>query len=241
MQSNWEFATDSLPPLDHSPINGFRLVKYASDERLAELSKPLDVFRRDFRNAKPVSDEVFQVFKRQFAYAPSPPNAKVELTDGSSPDWTREKVTLDAGYGERLTTYLVIPKNGASRHQAVVLFPGLGQFLTNTSTDRISGNDFGLDFVVKSGRILVAPVWSSSTPDTARCHGARAFTKRWRGSIGILVRYGSAWPRAYRTQTRGHHPPRSQTRERHDPTMYTLPLDPIQSRRIGVCAEVRDG
>jgi formylglycine-generating enzyme required for sulfatase activity/dienelactone hydrolase len=193
----------SLPPLDRSPMNGFRLVKYAADERLAELSKPLNVFRRDFRNAKPVSDEVFQVFKRQFAYAPSPPNAKLERTDAPSPDWVREKVTLDAGYGERLTAYVFVPKNGPPRHQALVFFPGLGQFLANVSSDRIAATDYGQDYLLKSGRILVAPVWKGSYErfdGFVTLQGDRylqTFRQRmfqWRQEMGQLLDYLASRP-----------------------------------------------
>jgi dienelactone hydrolase len=193
----------SLPPLDRSPMNGFRLAKYADNERVAELSKPIQVFRRDFREAKPVSDEVFQVFKRQFAYVPSPTNAKVEQTDRSSPDWVREKVTLDTGYGERMTTYVFTPKNGRSLHQAVVLFPGLGQFLSQTNSERISANDFGLDFIPKSGRVLVAPVWKGSYErfdGFVTLTGDRylqTFRQRmvqWRQEMGQLIDYLATRP-----------------------------------------------
>ena len=57
----------SLPPLDRSAANGFRVVNYSARERVAELSKPIEVFRRDFRTIKPASDEVFEVFKWQFS------------------------------------------------------------------------------------------------------------------------------------------------------------------------------
>jgi eukaryotic-like serine/threonine-protein kinase len=152
----------SLPPLDRSATNGFRLARFSESERLAELSKPVEVFRRDFRTAKPVSDEIFEVFKRQFAYTPSPPDPKVVATDTSGPDWVRETVSLDTGYGERLTVHLFLPKSEATPRQAVIYFPGLGPFLTPGSSQNLTAITAQMDFIVKSGRVLVVPVWKGS-------------------------------------------------------------------------------
>ena len=119
----------SLPPLDRSATNGFRLVRYSEKERVAERSAPIQVFRRDFRTAKPASDEVFEVFKRQFSYTPSPPDAKVEATDTSAPDWVREKVSVDTGYGERLTVLHLHPESrGSHRVRRLCSFPGSDHF-----------------------------------------------------------------------------------------------------------------
>jgi formylglycine-generating enzyme required for sulfatase activity len=114
----------SLPPLDRSTVNGFRLVRYSEKERVAELSEPIEVFRRDFRTAKPVSDEVFDVFKRQFTYTAAAVAAKLETKDTSALDYVRERVSIDTGYGDRMAVDLFIPKTGASTYQVVRLLPG---------------------------------------------------------------------------------------------------------------------
>jgi dienelactone hydrolase len=151
----------SLVPIDRSAANGFRLIRYGKDERLAELAAPIEVFRRDFRAARPVSDEVFDVFKRQFAYTPSPVDARKEGTDTASPDWTQETVTIDTGYGERMLVRLYVPKNGQGPKQAVVFVPGLGPFLGRSPS---AGSPIlgAVDFFIKSGRILVVPVMKGS-------------------------------------------------------------------------------
>ena len=41
----------------------------------------------DHRTAKPVSDEVFQILAKQFAYDPGPLNARVEWTNDSHRDY----------------------------------------------------------------------------------------------------------------------------------------------------------
>jgi len=193
----------SLPPLDRSAANGFRLAKYSENERLAELVKPIEVFRRDFRSAKPVSDEVFNVFKRQFVYAPSPPNAKVEEVNNDSPDWVREKVTLDTGYGERLTAYVFVPKNGRARHQAVVFFPPLTPFLSQVPSQTLTPNAYGQDFIVKSDRIMVMPIFKGSFErfdGFLTLSGDRylqTFKQRmyqWRQEMGQLIDYLGSRP-----------------------------------------------
>jgi formylglycine-generating enzyme required for sulfatase activity/dienelactone hydrolase len=151
----------SLPPMDRSATNGFRLAEYREAGPLAEHTKPIQVFRRDFRTIKPVSDEIFEVFKRQFAYTPSPVEAKSEGTDNSSPDWTRDSVTIETGYGERMAVHLYVPKTGRAPRQAVVFVPGLGQFMSQSSSAS-SPALLILDFVVKSGRVLVVPAMKGS-------------------------------------------------------------------------------
>ena len=84
-------------------------------------------------------------------------NAKIEETLPFD-DWKREKVTVDAAYGgERLIVYLFLPKNAAPPYQTVVLFPG---------SNAINSDKFALspyaEWVPKSGRALVAPIFKST-------------------------------------------------------------------------------
>ena len=188
----------SLPPLDRSATNGFRIAKYTADARSASLERPIEVFRRDFRTVTPVSDEVFEVFKRQFSYTASPLDAKEEATDTASTNWRRERISIAAGYGERLTVYLFLPKRGASPRQAVVVFPGLGQYLTQTSSETISPTMYGLDYLLKSNRVVVMPVWKGSyerfdgfvTLDGDRyLQTFRQRMREWRQEVGQLLDY----------------------------------------------------
>jgi formylglycine-generating enzyme required for sulfatase activity/dienelactone hydrolase len=191
----------NMPPFDRSATNGFRLAKYSEKERLEDLAKPIEVFKRDYRVVKPVSDEVFEVFKRQFAYTPSSADARVESEDGSASHWVREKVSIDTGYGERMTAYIFNPKTGPARRQAVIFFPGLGQFLSRSSSQNLTPGAF--DFIVRSGRVLVLPVWKGSYE---RYDGFVTFTgdrylqtfrqrvRDWRQELGQLLDYLTSRP-----------------------------------------------
>jgi hypothetical protein len=65
----------------------------------AHLLEPVDVSASDYRTAKPVSDEVFDVFAKQLAYVPSSITAPVEARDTTSTGSIREQTTIDVGYG----------------------------------------------------------------------------------------------------------------------------------------------
>ena len=56
---------------------------------------------------------------------------------------------------------LFVPKNGGPKHQAVVLYPGLGAFMTKAVPTNLLPLT-GLDFIIKSGRVLVVPLWKGS-------------------------------------------------------------------------------
>jgi eukaryotic-like serine/threonine-protein kinase len=141
---------------DRAGTNGFRLVTYSdTQEALQKSNAPIAHSARDFSKEKPVSDAEFKVFLRQYAYDRKPLNARIEETL-SKEDWTREKVTFDAAYGnERMMAYIFIPKRGAARYEPIVLFPG-SSAIFESSLDQES---YYWDFIPRSGRVLVYPIY----------------------------------------------------------------------------------
>ncbi len=173
---------NSLPPLDRSAVNGFRCARMVSDAPVPDrLLARVETYSRDNRAAKAVSDEVFQVFKRQLAYVKSPLNARVDAKDTSSPDWIRETLSFDAGYENgRALAYLFVPRNARPPYQLGVVFPGvpLGQGSSQqTQPDR-------LDFIVKSGRAVIYPVY-------------KGYFERW---DPFLTLQGEDYLRTFRTR-----------------------------------------
>jgi hypothetical protein len=81
----------------------------------------------------------------------------VVQAEESTRNWTRQLITLDAGYGdERMHFYLYLPLAGAPPYQTVVLWTGAqGVFL-----DAYEKTNFGLDFLVRNGRAVAVPVFS---------------------------------------------------------------------------------
>jgi hypothetical protein len=175
--NSYEFGNPRwAPPMDRSTRNGFRLAAY-SDRRavpetaFAAQAVPASV---DFGALHPASDAVFQVYKEQFSYDPTPLNARVEYRETSPGGWIREKISFDAAYGgERVLAYLFLPTNAPPPYQTVIYVPGGASSLMTSSRDLESYYEFPmfLSFLVRNGRAVVYPVYKGtferSTPALA--------------------------------------------------------------------------
>ena len=114
---------------------------------------------RDYTKEKPVPDEVFAVFRNLYRYDPAPLDAVVDPVEENNEFWKRQKVTFNAAYGnERMSAFLYLPKNATPPYQTVVFFPGSYAVYERSSRDV---NLFGCDFIVKSGRALVYPIYKN--------------------------------------------------------------------------------
>jgi dienelactone hydrolase len=142
---------------DRSATNGFRCVRALEpEENLDALARTIELPFRDFLNETPVSDEVFAVYLRQFAYDRTPLDAKVEEERRMPSGLLRQKVSFDAAYdGERMMAYVFVPDGATPPYQAVVLFPGSGAIHTRSSTDLDLSR---ADYIVKSGRLVLYPI-----------------------------------------------------------------------------------
>src|SRR5262249_7043715 len=71
-----------------------------------------------------VSDDVFQAYRTMYAYDKRALDAQSEDLIEDTPDWTKAKITIDAGYEhDRLPVYVFLPKNVPPPFQAVVFSP----------------------------------------------------------------------------------------------------------------------
>jgi eukaryotic-like serine/threonine-protein kinase len=152
---------DARPPLDRSSINGIRLAKYLHVAPLLEtLTASVQYLSPDYRDVKPVADNVYRIYKRLYDYDRTPLNAKIEWEDDSLPFWSRQRITFDAAYGnERVIAYLFIPKNASPPYQTVVYFPHSGAQSFHTIED--TQLSF-VDFIVKSGRAAMFPIYKDT-------------------------------------------------------------------------------
>jgi dienelactone hydrolase len=155
---------NSLPPFDRAATNGFRCMKYEQDaHRTQQLTAPLNIVARDFRNAEPISTELREVFAGRFAYEPGELNARVEWTDDTHREYVRQRVTFDGGYGQRTPLHLFIPKKGKPPFRTIVYFPGVYAFFNPGPSDKMLTAFPGPeDFVVKTGFALAWPVYDNS-------------------------------------------------------------------------------
>jgi formylglycine-generating enzyme required for sulfatase activity/dienelactone hydrolase len=148
-------------PSDRSPTNGIRLARYLpGDTTVAVASRPALVMLRDFSKERPVPDGIFQVYRRLYDYDRTPLHAVVEESDSSAEEFIRQRITFDAAYGnERVTAYLFLPKHGRPPYQTVVYFPGANAIDERSFTSSETGF---YDFIVKSGRAVMFPIYKST-------------------------------------------------------------------------------
>jgi predicted esterase len=153
---------DAQPPMSRPAHYGFRCVKYLKPVPKEALA-PIAWAVRDFRNEKPVSDEIFQVYKSLYSYDKTDLHPTIEATTQTD-DWTREKISFDAGYGnQRMLGFLFLPKNGHAPFQTIVYFPGSGVIYLR-SPDQLDQdlNMTRIDFVIQSGRAVFFPIYEGT-------------------------------------------------------------------------------
>jgi len=170
---------DARPPLDRAAEHGFRCAKYLKPESApAATTRPIERKVRNYDAEKPVSAEVFSVYKDFLSYDAAPLAARVEDVDERAEAWRRERVSFSAAYGgERVIAQLYLPKSGKPPYQTVVYWPGSNALRPGSS----DGADLAIfDFLLRSGRAVMAPVYAgtyerfdgrgSSWPDTSRAY-----------------------------------------------------------------------
>jgi len=149
------------PAFDRSGENGIRLASYPDENNVAAASEPLKKDFRDYHSEQPVSDEVFDVYRQMYDYDDTPINAtSIEKIEEAG--YTRERIELDAAYGdERLTIFVFLPTGGTNSppYQSVIFFPGSND-IYKTSYDELQIRV--IDFIVRSGRALIYPVYKGT-------------------------------------------------------------------------------
>ena len=161
---------DAQLPFERRATYGFRLAQNL-DTQPAESYRPLSSPARDYAVEKPIDDAAFAVVKSLYDYDRHPLNHKLEQTEDAV-DWRRETVTFDAAYAnERVVAYVYVPKSAAP-YQAVIYFPGGDATMLQSSREL---NLTNVDFVIRSGRALVFPVYKGTYERPVNSTGPNAF------------------------------------------------------------------
>ncbi len=152
------------PPFQRERTFGFRCARYVATPDPGLLA-PFDRVWPDFRARQPVADDVFALVEGLYVYEKTDLDARVEATDDSDRYWRKETITFGAAYGgERVIAHLFLPRASRPPYQTVVFFPG-GWARDRLSSETIEQDiDFWsyLDFVIKSGRAAVYPVYDGT-------------------------------------------------------------------------------
>jgi formylglycine-generating enzyme required for sulfatase activity/dienelactone hydrolase len=151
-------------PFDRSPTNGIRLMKLiAAEPQLASTARPMKTAYRDYAKETPAPDLLFDTYRRMYDYDQAPLDAKLTSVDSTGADWTVERVSYAAAYGhERIPALLFLPKRHQSPYQVVVNFPGSYAISAQSSDDIIRRWMAGLDFIIRSGRAVLLPIYKST-------------------------------------------------------------------------------
>ncbi len=155
--------------IERSRLNGFRLVQSLSEPTNGPaLRATLDLATRgraDLSSLKPVSDETFATLVQQFAYTSGLLDATAPVKMATTDDWTKERVTINTGYNqERMDVILFVPRRARPPFQPVILFSGAQVFLFPGTVETLEPGFAALpvDYIVKSGRMIVQPVFQGS-------------------------------------------------------------------------------
>jgi predicted esterase len=159
-QTYQAYDPEALPPFDRSALNGFRCVRNKGPLPPGAVA-PVVRQTRDFAKARPVSDGMFRAFRTMYAYDHIALSANSEGIVENTPDWTKEKITIDAGYeNERLPLYFFRPKNIHPPYQTVLFFPS-ARVNTMPNSQNLGDMQF-VDYIIKSGRALVYPIYKGT-------------------------------------------------------------------------------
>src|SRR6266446_622619 len=154
--------SDAQSPFDRLSAYGFRCMKNLSTTAsISEaLTQPIDQLTRDYDKEKPVSAQIFEIYKRFYAYDRTDLKSRVEFTEDTAESWRRERITFNAAYGdERIIAQLFLPKNVSPPYQTIIYFPHSGA-INETSSENLEMQF--TDFIIKSGRALLLPVYKGT-------------------------------------------------------------------------------
>ena len=143
-------------PFERSEQQGFRCALY-DEEPVAELAANVESLIFDFKNVEPVADELFEAYRRFYAYDRS--DLGVEPVSGPVEErhWHKEVVSYQTAYGdERIPLHLFLPKNAEPPYQVVVFFPATFALMLPSSEFLDSSY---ADFIARSGRALAYPIY----------------------------------------------------------------------------------
>ena len=156
--------TAPLPRMDRSLKNGFRTARLINPRDLNPYGDPIITQApKDLSFYKPMSDEVFNVYSRNFEVRRSNKEIEKIYVDDGHPLWIKERIRLDVGYNnEKMDVLIFKPKNSFGPSDPVIFHPGANYFTTPPEIDEVSPGEFGLDFLVKSGKTLIWPAWKGS-------------------------------------------------------------------------------
>ena len=156
----WYNTSLRISPWTRSDLLGFRCIKYINDTLKSQLTQNFENQKRDYGNLKPVSDDIFQVYKGLFEIEKTDLNARV-ITKNQNENWIEEIISVAVPYDNtRMQILVLLPVNSKPPYQTIIFVPGLNAVNSMTIKDMNVYNN--VDFFLKSGRAVIWPVYYST-------------------------------------------------------------------------------
>jgi tRNA A-37 threonylcarbamoyl transferase component Bud32/dienelactone hydrolase len=153
---------DAQAPSAREPAFGIRCALYRAplpDAQTARVGSPF----RDYRRESPVGDEIFGVYRSLYEYDRTTLEPQVDPVRDEFENWTVERVSFAAAYGnERVPALLYLPKTASPPYQTVVYFPGANAFWQGTSFEDVGWEAHQFLFAVRSGRAVLFPSYNGT-------------------------------------------------------------------------------
>lgn len=142
-----------FPGFYSSSSLGFRCVRNTSDTSSDRGAMRINLETRT-PTYHPVDEKTFQSFLSHYQYDKRPLDAQI-VEAIETTDWTREKVTFTGVNGDRIITYLYLPKQAAKPYQCLNFIPGANVFYASPVPENA---EWLLAPHIKTGRAVLAVV-----------------------------------------------------------------------------------
>ncbi len=144
---------------------------------------------RNAPSETPVSNQIFQIYRRQYGYDRAELDAVVEATEESEIG-TKQTVAFATANGDRMRALVILPRGVAPPFQTVVFFPAADAVRLRSSRDMALAPAYE---VVRSGRVFVYPIYRGTYerggPDPEGPHAERDLFVAWSRDLGRTVDY----------------------------------------------------
>jgi eukaryotic-like serine/threonine-protein kinase len=148
-------ALDARMPFARDETFGFRCVSRIAT--LPDAAGGALALARPAPPKPPIGDDTYRVFADLHKYDKQPLDSRIERTDVSPRHWRRETVSFTAAYAnDRVLAHLFLQKNARPPYQVVVMMGGV---TIMNALKRVEEFDYPYEFVIRSGRALVIPVF----------------------------------------------------------------------------------
>ena len=181
---------DAKDPFDRQPNYGFRLAQYVQRPGVAATAAvAVQALDRTAPSRTTVSNEIFEIYRRQYAYDRTPLDAVVETTQEIDLG-TKQTVSFETTSGERMRAFVILPREAAVPLQAVVFFPGADALRLRSSQDMALAPAYD---IVRGGRAFVYPVYRGMYERGVRApggpHAERELFIAWSRDLGRTIDY----------------------------------------------------